>query len=194
MIIFLIKFQTTFAQFEIKMNVTPMLRKSFEPNFEYYFTKRFSAEIMPMIGFINPIKTAKVDYWYQPRYGFGAGVRYYWGEKQNNFKFYNGIITKHNTQTFGTKNQTITRTEHLTGLNTGIKIKLKRHWFIDLSIAYIPSAEKKYKEEKSNTYIEYVAPITWGGGGDWNFNIPSFNLPNFNNKALMGSILLSYRF
>lgn len=186
-----------FAQSELKLNLKPIFRKSFEPSFEYYCTKKISVEVLPMIGAINPVKTATANYWFRPRYGIGGGMRYYWGKAQHKFNFYNGIITMYNTQTFGTKNQTVSRVEYFIGLNTGLKARLYRHWFLDCAFAFTPKRIKKYIDKTTNTSIKrYSTPyLSSNGDGDLDLSLPDWGVwSSLDNMAFSGNISISYRF
>jgi hypothetical protein len=183
-----------FAQRELKINTVPLAFKTFEPYYEHYFTKRISTEAMASIGFIKPAKVTTANYWYRPRLGFGLNFRAYWTKPENAFQFYNGILSNHNIQRFGTKNQKIERIEHFTGVNMGTKIKLNSHFSVEASIAFAPLATKRFNDVKTNSEIKYVSRFSSSSSSDWDFNL-DFGIPEFpENKAFLGNFLICYRF
>lgn len=173
---------------EYKISVIPISRKTLELNIEHYLGKKISLEVMPSVGYINPVQKATAGYWYRPRLGVGAGIRYYWTKPQQDFHFYTGIISRHSIQYFGTKNQKIKRIEQFTGLNTGLKIKLNHHYSIELSTAFSPIANKQFQDLNSNTEIDFVSR------GTTSTFFPSFDFSLPKGFSFAGNLFICYRF
>jgi hypothetical protein len=181
------------AQTDVKFNIIGLAEKKIEILAEHHFKAKISLEISPEITFIDPIKTATINYWYRPRVGIGFGGRYYWRKPASTFRFYNGLIFKYNTQSMGTESRKIIRTERFIGLNTGAKVHLNKKLFLDISFAVAPSRIQRYKDANSNTFITYHPYISSGSPlFKLDFNLPDFDLPE--NMAFSSNLSICYRF
>jgi hypothetical protein len=180
------------AQTDIKFNVLSLIEKRIELAAEHYISPKMSLEVSPEITFIDPIKATSINYWYRPRIGIGLGGRFYWSKPSSDCQIYNGLIFKYNTQSMGTENRKIIRTERFVGLNSGIKVHANKKLFLDISFAVAPSRVKSYRDANTGEYIIYHPYSNSAALFGFDIKLSDIGLPE--NIAFSSNLSICYRF